>query len=61
MRNYAPAHIVTAYSLGQQLILTAWDVVLGFLLLWSTIGWAATRHLVSREGRGHAGPDAREE
>ena len=61
LRNYAPAHVVTAYSLGQQLILTAWDVVLGFVLLWSTIGWTATRHLVSREGRGRAGPDAREE
>jgi hypothetical protein len=40
LRNYAPAHVVTAYSLGQQLILTAWDVVLGFVLLWSTIGWS---------------------
>jgi uncharacterized membrane protein YbhN (UPF0104 family) len=62
LRNYAPAHIVTAYSLGQQLILTAWDVVLGFVLLWSTIGWTATRRLVSREGRRRAqAPDAREE
>jgi uncharacterized membrane protein YbhN (UPF0104 family) len=62
LRNYAPAHIVTAFSLGQQLILTAWDVVLGFVLLWSTIGWAATRHLASREGRGRTRtPDAREE
>jgi hypothetical protein len=43
------------------LILTAWDVVLGFVLLWSTIGWTATRHLMSREGRGRATPDAREE
>jgi uncharacterized membrane protein YbhN (UPF0104 family) len=61
LRNYAPAHVVTAYSLGQQLILTAWDVVLGFVLLWSTIGWTATRHLVSREGRRGAGSSAREE
>jgi uncharacterized membrane protein YbhN (UPF0104 family) len=51
LRNYAPAHVVTAYSLGQQLILTAWDVVLGFVLLWSTIGWKATGRLVSRQGR----------
>jgi uncharacterized membrane protein YbhN (UPF0104 family) len=61
LRNYAPAHIVTAYSLGQQLILTAWDVVLGFVLLWSTIGWTATRRLMSREGRGRAAGGAREE
>ena len=61
LRNYAPAHIVTAYSLGQQLILTAWDVVLGFALLWSTIGWSATRHLVSRHDDGRAHSAAREE
>jgi uncharacterized membrane protein YbhN (UPF0104 family) len=60
LRSYAPAHIVTAYSLGQQLILTAWDVVLGFGLLWSTVGWTATRRLVSREGRSAAGCGARD-
>jgi uncharacterized membrane protein YbhN (UPF0104 family) len=51
LRNYAPAHVVTAYSLGQQLILAAWDVVLGFLLLWATIGWTATRELVRHKRR----------
>jgi len=35
--------------------------VLGFVLLWSTIGWTATRHLVSREGRGRARAKARDE
>jgi uncharacterized membrane protein YbhN (UPF0104 family) len=60
LRNYAPAHVVTAYSLGQQLILTAWDVVVGFVLLWSTVGWTATRRLASREGRGRAGSRARD-
>ena len=53
--------ISTTFAATQQLILTAWDVVLGFVLLWSTIGWTATRHLVSREGRGRAGSSAREE
>jgi hypothetical protein len=61
LRNYAPAHIVTAYSLGQQLILTAWDVVLGFVLLWATIGWRATHQLVRGTGAGRAGPGTREE
>jgi uncharacterized membrane protein YbhN (UPF0104 family) len=61
LRSYAPAHIVTAYSLGQQLILTAWDVVLGFALLWSTIGWTATRHLVSRRQEEGAHSGTREE
>lgn len=61
LRNYAPAHIVTAYSLGQQLILTAWDVVLGFVLLWATIGWRATHQLVRGTGAGRADPGTREE
>lgn len=52
LRNYAPASTVTAYSLGQQLILAAWDVALGLLLLWSTIGWRATRDLVRGRSSG---------
>jgi uncharacterized membrane protein YbhN (UPF0104 family) len=61
LRHYAPAHIVTAFSLGQQLILTAWDVILGFVLLWFTIGLTATRHLVSRDEGGSAHSETRDE
>ena len=51
LRNYAPSDVVTAYSLGQQLIISAWDVLLGLLLLWSTIGFSATRELLRRKKR----------
>jgi uncharacterized membrane protein YbhN (UPF0104 family) len=49
LRNTASTSVVAAYSLGQQLILAAWDIALGLLLLWSAIGWAATRAVVHRE------------
>lgn len=49
LRNTASSSVVAAYSLGQQLILAAWDIGLGLLLLWSAIGWAATRAVVHRE------------
>jgi uncharacterized membrane protein YbhN (UPF0104 family) len=51
LRNTASSSVVAAYSLGQQLILAAWDIALGLLLLWSAIGWAATRAVVHREAR----------
>ncbi len=49
LRNSASTSVVAAYSLGQQLILAAWDVALGLLVLWSAIGWTATRALFNRE------------
>jgi uncharacterized membrane protein YbhN (UPF0104 family) len=48
LRNFAPSSVVAAYSLGQQLILAAWDIAFGVLVLWSAIGWTATRALVHR-------------
>jgi uncharacterized membrane protein YbhN (UPF0104 family) len=49
LRNSASSSVVAAFSLGQQLILAAWDIALGLLVLWSAIGWTATRALVHRE------------
>jgi uncharacterized membrane protein YbhN (UPF0104 family) len=46
LRNTASSSVVAAYSLGQQLILAVWDVALGLLVLWSAIGWTATRALI---------------
>jgi uncharacterized membrane protein YbhN (UPF0104 family) len=46
LRNSASASAVAAFSLGQQLILAAWDVAFGLILLWSAIGWTATHRLV---------------
>jgi len=51
LRNTASSSAVAAYSLGQQLILAAWDVAFGVLVLWSAIGWGATRALLQRRHR----------
>jgi uncharacterized membrane protein YbhN (UPF0104 family) len=51
LRNMASSSVVAAYSLGQQLILAAWDVAFGTLVLWSAIGWSATRALLQRGHR----------
>ena len=53
LRNTASSSVVAAYSLGQQLILAAWDVAFGVLVLWSAIGWSATRAVLKR---GHRTP-----
>ena len=46
LTGVAPSATATAYSLGQQAILTAWDVALGLAALAATIGWGATRGLI---------------
>jgi uncharacterized membrane protein YbhN (UPF0104 family) len=46
LADVAPSATVTAYSLGQQAILTAWDVAFGVAALTATIGWGATRTLI---------------
>jgi uncharacterized membrane protein YbhN (UPF0104 family) len=50
LRNVAPSSVVAAFSLGQQLILAAWDIVFGALALASIVGWSATRTF-ARRGR----------
>lgn len=52
----ASTSALAAYSLGQQLILTAFDVAFGAVVLTLTMGWSATLRLV-REHRGSAGAD----
>jgi uncharacterized membrane protein YbhN (UPF0104 family) len=51
LRNTASSHTVAGYSLGQQLILGAWDLVFGLAVLWATIGLTATRDLARRRER----------
>lgn len=57
LRSTASSRTIAGYSLGQQLILGAWDLAFGLVLLWSTIGREATRDLAWRRGRrGHPEP-----
>jgi uncharacterized membrane protein YbhN (UPF0104 family) len=50
LHNVAPSSAVAAFSLGQQLILTAWDIMFGALALASIVVWSATRTF-ARRGR----------
>ena len=49
LRNTASSSVIAAYSLGQQLILAAWDIAFGLLVLWLAVGWTAARALVQRD------------
>lgn len=49
LRDAAPAATVAAYSIGQQIILTAWDLAFGLVALILTFGWASTRALLSEQ------------
>ena len=46
LRGEAPASVISAYTVGQSLITTAWNVLFGFTLLASVIGWTETKKLV---------------
>jgi len=54
LRNVAPSSVVAAFSLGQQLILAAWDIVFGALALASIFGWRATRTFARRGRMAHS-------
>ena len=51
LAGVAPAGTIAAYAVGQQLIVTAWNVLFGAVLLIPAIGWAGVRHLVRTRGQ----------
>jgi uncharacterized membrane protein YbhN (UPF0104 family) len=46
LKGVAPQSAITAYSIGQQVITTAWNVAFGLTLLVTSIGWTETRKLI---------------
>jgi uncharacterized membrane protein YbhN (UPF0104 family) len=52
LKGVAPTEVITAYTVGQSLIITAWNVLVGFVLLSKEIGWPATRALMHRRKKG---------
>jgi uncharacterized membrane protein YbhN (UPF0104 family) len=52
LRKVAPASTVTAYSLSQQLIMCAWNITFGLVLMATTFGWSSTRELISESRKG---------
>jgi uncharacterized membrane protein YbhN (UPF0104 family) len=52
LKGVAPQATITAYTVGQALITTAWNVAFGLGMLSTQIGWAETRKLVHRKKKG---------
>src|SRR5437763_986354 len=54
----APQSVITAYTVGQALLTTAWNVAFGLGALAHQIGWAETRKLVHRKRKEDGEKDA---
>ncbi|MGN6379984.1 MAG: lysylphosphatidylglycerol synthase domain-containing protein [Gaiellales bacterium] len=48
LKGVAPQSTITAYTVSQGLIMTAWSTVFGLTMLAHTIGWQQTRKLMHR-------------
>ncbi len=46
LKNYAPADVVTAYSIAQGVIISAWNIVFGVITMTWAFGWGQTKDLV---------------
>jgi hypothetical protein len=46
LKGVAPQSTITAYTVGQALITTAWSVAFGLTMLATQIGWKQTRGLI---------------
>ena len=46
LRDVAPASTVTAYSLAQQLIMMAWNITFGLIMMVTTFGWSTTKGMI---------------
>jgi uncharacterized membrane protein YbhN (UPF0104 family) len=49
LNGVAPQATISAYTIGQSLITTAWNAVFGLTMLARTIGWEDTRKLMHRK------------
>jgi uncharacterized membrane protein YbhN (UPF0104 family) len=52
LKGVAPQATITAYTVGQGVITTAWNAVFGLVLLAHSIGWKDTRALMHRKKKG---------
>ena len=55
LEGVAPQATITAYTIGQALITTAWNAVFGLTMLARTIGWEQTRKLIHRKKKDEDG------
>ena len=49
LKGVAPQSTITAYTVSQGLIMTAWSTLFGLTMLAHTIGWQRTRELMHRK------------
>ena len=52
LKGTAPAEVISAYTIGQAVITTAFNVAFGVILLAKEIGWPATKALFHRRKKG---------
>jgi uncharacterized membrane protein YbhN (UPF0104 family) len=55
LKGTAPASVISAYTVGQAIITTAFNVAFGAILLAREIGWPATKQLFHRKRKGSEG------
>jgi uncharacterized membrane protein YbhN (UPF0104 family) len=52
LKGTAPTEVISAYTIGQAVITTAFNVALGIILLAREIGWPATKAMFHRRKKG---------
>jgi uncharacterized membrane protein YbhN (UPF0104 family) len=52
LKGTAPTEVISAYTIGQAVITTAWSVAFGTILLAREIGWPATKAMFHRRRKG---------
>jgi len=52
LKGTAPTEVISAYTIGQAVITTAFNVALGIILLAREIGWPATKAMFHRRRKG---------
>jgi uncharacterized membrane protein YbhN (UPF0104 family) len=58
LNGVAPQSAISAYTIGQGLITTAWNAIFGLTMLARTIGWEQTRKLIHRKKENDDGTEA---
>ena len=61
LKGVAPQATISAYTIGQSLITTAWNAVFGLTMLARTIGWEDTRKLMHRKKKEKENEDGESE
>jgi uncharacterized membrane protein YbhN (UPF0104 family) len=61
LQNYAPADVVTAFSLAEGAVLTTWNLIFGVIAMSWAFGWSETKTLIRERKQVTARMQAEEE